>query len=242
MSSFAALACAQPSSPNANGVSMGHVHLIVKNVQASKQLWLKLLGAAPASHAWLDGVSMPGMYVWFRQGEPVGGTEGSTIRDLGLRVRDLNAVLERATRANLYSRGTSRKSAYLLAPENVMLELTEHSQMASDVAADHIHLIVTDLVSARQWYTQRFGSPIPGSRLDFIQSDNPMAPTKGRAVDHIGFEVDNPQTYLERLEAVGVKFEIAVRDTPGLKLTPAFLVDPWGTRIELTERPGQNEP
>ena len=91
------------------------------------------------------------MYVWFQQAAPAGGADGSTIRDLGLRVRDLNEVLERAARANLYSRGTSRESGYLMAPENVMLELTEDSLMTCDVAADHIHLIVTDLVAARRW-------------------------------------------------------------------------------------------
>jgi extradiol dioxygenase family protein len=219
---------------------MGHVHLIVKDAQASKQLWLKLLGTAPASDTSLDGVSMPGMYVWFHQAAPTGGTDGSTIRDLGLRVRDLNAVLERAARANLYSRGTSRKSAYLLAPEKVMLELTEDSQMTSDVAADHIHLIVTDLVSARKWYATRFGNPIPGTRLDFIQSDNPMAPTKGRSVDHIGFEVNNLQTYLVGHEVAETNFEIALKGLPGFRPKPTFLVDPWGTRIELTERSEHN--
>lgn len=206
MSAFALSVSAQPLSPNTKGVSMGHVHLIVKDLQASQQLWSKLLGAAPPRHAYLHGVSMPGMYVWFQQAEPAGGTDGSTIRDLGVRVRDLRAVLERAARAKLYSRGTSRHSAHLLVPENVMLELTEDSQMTTDVAADHIHLIVTDLVSARRWYAKRFGSPIPGTRLDFIQSEHSMAPTRGRSVDHIGFEVDDPQSYLEGIEGAVTKF------------------------------------
>ena len=221
---------------------MGHVHLIVKDAQASKQLWLKLLGTAPASDTSLDGVSMPGMYVWFHQAAPTGGTDGSTIRDLGVRVRDLQAVLERAARAGFYCRSTSRHSAYILAPENVMLELTEDPRMTSDAAADHIHLFVTDLVAARQWYTTRFGNPIPGTRLDFIQSDDPMAPTKGRSVDHIGFEVDNLRTYLDGLEAAGTMFEIGMQGVPGRRPKQVFLVDPWGTRIELTERPGYSSP
>jgi hypothetical protein len=79
---------------------MGHIHLIVQDVQATKQLWSKLLGTAPARIASLDGVSMPGMYVWFQQAAPSAAMNGSTIRDLGLRVRDLHAVLERAHRPN----------------------------------------------------------------------------------------------------------------------------------------------
>jgi catechol 2,3-dioxygenase-like lactoylglutathione lyase family enzyme len=209
---------------------MGHVHLIVKDLRASKQLWLKVLGATPASHASLDGVCMPGMYVWFKKVEPAGGTDGSTIRDLGLRVSNLGAVLLRAVRAGLHCRGTSRSSAHLIVPENVLLELTEDSQMSSDVAADHIHLIVRDVMTARQWYEKRFGGSIPGIRLDFIQSD-----TRERVVDHIGFEVASLQAYTKGLESAGTRFEIEPQDVPDLKLKLAFLVDPWGTRIELTE-------
>jgi extradiol dioxygenase family protein len=239
---MAATVWAQPLPPNTKGVSMGHIHLIVQDVPATKQLWSKLLGTAPARIASLDGVSMPGMYVWFQQAAPSAAMDGSTIRDLGLRVRDLHAVLERATQAKLYCRGTSRTSAYVLAPGDVMLELTEDSLMTTDVAADHIHLIVTNLVAARRWYGQRFGNVIPGIRLEFIQSDNPMAPTKGRAVDHIGFEVSNPQAYLDGREVAGTGFEIGQKSLPGLESKPVFLVDPWGTRIELTERPEHNWP
>ena len=69
------------------------------------------------------------------------------------------------------------------------------SLMTTDVAADHIHLMVTNLASARRLYGQRFGNVIPGIRLEFIQLENPIVPTKGPAVD------------------------------------------PWGTRIELTDWP-----
>ena len=88
----------------------------------------------------------------------------------------------------------------------------------------------------------RFGNPIPGTRLDFIQSDNPMAPTKGRSVNHIGFEVDNLQTHLVGGEVAGPNFEIALKGLQGLRPKPVFLVDPWGTRIELTEQREHNSP
>jgi catechol 2,3-dioxygenase-like lactoylglutathione lyase family enzyme len=48
--------------------------------------------------------------------------------------------------------------------------------------------------------------------------------------------VKNLEAFCKKLEADGVKLEIPYREMPqlgGLKL--AFLVDPEGTRIELTE-------
>jgi catechol-2,3-dioxygenase len=231
----AGFACAQLSAPNARGVSMGHVHFAVKDPAAFKQFWVKVLGAAPARHETLDGVRVAGMYVWIKQGEPTGGTDGSSIRDLGLRVRNLETVLTRAVAAGLHCRRSARASAQLTAPENVLLELTEDPQIATDVAADHIHLVVQDAMAARAWYAKQFGDPIPGIRLYFIQSDTPMAPTKGRALDHIGFEVENLAAFSRSLEAAGTPFEVPLKDAPDLKLKLAFLVDPWGTRIELTE-------
>jgi hypothetical protein len=64
----------------------------------------------------------------------------------------------------------------------------------------------------------------------------PMAATKGRALDHIGFEVKNLEQFCKDLEAQGVKFDRPyqrVATSPGLAV--AFFTDPWGTYIELTE-------
>ena len=62
-----------------------------------------------------------------------------------------------------------------------------------------------------------------------------MAPTKGRALDHIGFEVKDLEAFCKKLEAAGVKLDMPYRNIPALSLSIAFLTDPWGTNIELTE-------
>ena len=71
--------------------------------------------------------------------------------------------------------------------------------------------------------------------MDFSEVPTAQAPTKGRSFDHIGFEVKNLEAFCKKLEADGVKFEMPYRDMPALGLKIAFLVDPEGTRIELTE-------
>jgi catechol 2,3-dioxygenase-like lactoylglutathione lyase family enzyme len=76
---------------------------------------------------------------------------------------------------------------------------------------------------------------LPGVNLTFSLAPGPVAPTKGRALDHIGFEVKDLEAFCKKLEAAGVKFDVTYRKIPALGLSLAFLTDPWGTYIELTE-------
>ena len=59
--------------------------------------------------------------------------------------------------------------------------------------------------------------------------------TKGRALDHIGFEVQNLEAFTKQLEEMGIPFDLPYTAIPTLDLGIAFLTDPWGTYIELTE-------
>ena len=98
----------------------------------------------------------------------------------------------------------------------------------------------------RAWYAKWFdaipgtrskfkAADLPGVNLTWNPADKPTIPTKGRFVDHIGFEVRNLEAFCKKLEAGGIKLDTPVTKVPGLGLTVAFLTDPWGTRIELTE-------
>ena len=60
-----------------------------------------------------------------------------------------------------------------------------------------------------------------------IEADDPL--------DHIGFEVNNLEAFVSSLEAKGIRIEAPIRQVPNTKLKVAFLTDPWGTSIELTE-------
>jgi hypothetical protein len=60
-------------------------------------------------------------------------------------------------------------------------------------------------------------------------------PTKGRALDHIGFELKNLDAFCKELEAKGVKFDQPYSKTRHRSFASAELTDPWGTSIELTE-------
>jgi catechol 2,3-dioxygenase-like lactoylglutathione lyase family enzyme len=115
------------------------------------------------------------------------------------------------------------------------------------IIAHHVHLNVpADQVSAaKEWYAKHFGGvrgkrwrydavDLPGININISGVDVSQAPTRGRMLDHIGFEVKDLEAFCEKLEAAGIKFDRPYGTLPsGFGL--AFLTDPWGTYIELTE-------
>jgi len=115
------------------------------------------------------------------------------------------------------------------------------------IIAHHIHLNVPpdQVAAAKEWYATHFGGvrgkrwrydavDLPGININISGVDNAQAPTRGRMLDHIGFEVTNLEAFCKELEAAGIKFDRPYGKLPsGFGL--AFLTDPWGTYIELTE-------
>jgi catechol 2,3-dioxygenase-like lactoylglutathione lyase family enzyme len=63
----------------------------------------------------------------------------------------------------------------------------------------------------------------------------PSAPTKGRALDHIGFEVKGLDAFCKNLQAKGVKFDQPFSKSRHKSFASAEFTDPWGVSIELTE-------
>ena len=51
--------------------------------------------------------------------------------------------------------------------------------------------------------------------------------TKGRSLDHIGFDVKDLDAFAKKLEALGISFDVASRQIPDSKTRVACLTDPW---------------
>ena len=115
------------------------------------------------------------------------------------------------------------------------------------IAFHHIHLYVPEGadVAAKAWYVRMFGG-VPGKRSNYQAADFPginmnfsgqatvQAPTRGRMLDHIGFEIRGLEAFSRQLEARGVKLDVPYAKGPN-GVASVFLTDPWGTSIELTE-------
>jgi len=89
---------AQLAPTNERGVTMGHWHSIVLDVEASKKFWM-LFGAEPIT---IDGTAvmkLPGILIFLTQGTSTGSTMGTSLNHVGLRVsngKDLKDRLKAA--------------------------------------------------------------------------------------------------------------------------------------------------
>jgi predicted enzyme related to lactoylglutathione lyase len=138
--------------------------------------------------------------------------------------------------------------AYAMAPDETKVELVEMKAQAVPIASHHLHFFGMNK-EMQAWYMQTFGAStlasanpaafisasLPGLTMNFSPSQTPVAGTQGRAIDHIGFEVKNLEAFTKKLEAQGIKLASPYRSVPALGISIAFITDPWGTYIELTE-------
>jgi catechol 2,3-dioxygenase-like lactoylglutathione lyase family enzyme len=236
---------AQLAAPGDSGVAMGHLHLNSKDPEGQARFWIDVLGAKRAKLGNLDVFKLPGVLVMLKASDPSGPSEGTVVNHVGVKVRDLAGALARAESAKVEIASRNAKQAMLVAPGGLRVELTEDPAGAA-VENHHIHFYATDVEKMRQWYVDTFGArpgkrgkfeaaDLPGVNLSFTPVDSAPAGTKGRALDHIGFEVRGLEAFVKKLEASGIKFDVAYRRIPALNLAVAFFTDPWGTYIELTE-------
>jgi catechol 2,3-dioxygenase-like lactoylglutathione lyase family enzyme len=245
-------AFAQLAPPNDAGVSMGHVHLNVNDVEVQKKLWVEHFGAVPVRKEGFAGVRLPGMLILFDQQAPTGGSEGTVLDHFGLKVQNLAEVLQRWRAAGYQVqrefKGTEGfPNAYLIGPDHVKIELQEDTDLPVQSIGYHLHYILADHVKLRDWYAETFSlvsrkrgdhdtADVPGMNLTFSTSKTPPTlGTKGRTVDHVGFEVRSLQAFCKKLEARGVKLDVPYKKIPSRGLAVAFLTDPSGVSIELTE-------
>jgi catechol 2,3-dioxygenase-like lactoylglutathione lyase family enzyme len=109
-----------------------------------------------------------------------------------------------------------------------------------------VHWAAADGAAMQAWYVEHFGAvagtrinqpaaDLPGVNLTFAPDANALVPTRGRSLDHIGFEVRNLEAFVRELEAKGVRMDRGYTQIPALGIAVAFLTDPWGTYVELTE-------
>ncbi|HXD74778.1 MAG TPA: VOC family protein [Vicinamibacterales bacterium] len=147
--------------------------------------------------------------------------------------------------------------AYFIGPDGAKIELvTSADKDAPPIVAHHIHFINKQYVAMQRWYMNAFdatlraggtdffaGADLPGVgySLNFFRWEGDQTiehvPTRGRVVDHVGFEVKNLEDFCRKLEAKGIKLTRPyTKKTAAMNgIATAMMVDPWGVSIELTE-------
>ncbi len=211
-----------------------------------------------------DIVKFPGVLVFFRAQKPTGGTIGTTVNHIGFSVPDLRATVDKVKAAGYTMITRSEVAAtqevkddiaataggggiaFVMGPDDVKVELVQVRTQTLPIALHHVHFFGQQNAEMRAWYEKIFGgkprqggaflvADLPGVALNFTQSPQATVGTSGRAMDHIGFEVKGLEAFTKGLEAQGIKLTVPYRSVPALNLSIAFVNDPWGTSIELTE-------
>lgn len=211
-----------------------------------------------------DIVKFPGVLVFFRAQKPTGGTKGTTVNHIGFGVPNLRATVDKVKAAgyamitrtevaatqevkdDIATTAAGTSIAFVMGPDDVKVELVEMKAQTLPIVLHHVHFFGQQNAEMRAWYEKTFGATprqgggflvadLPGVALNFTQSPDATVGTSGRAMDHIGFEVKGLEAFTKNLEAQGIKLTVPYRSVPALNLSIAFINDPWGTSIELTE-------
>jgi predicted enzyme related to lactoylglutathione lyase len=216
----------------------------------------------------VEVIKIPNALIFMRNQKPTGPTKGTTLDHVGFSVPNLRATLDRM-KANGYKIITAAEAApnvvvkddigvvagspitgiaYVLAPDDVKVEVLEVKSQTVPVLSHHLHFAGPQK-EMQAWYMKIFGAAerpagnpapfvsagLPGLTMNFTPDTKTLAGTSGRALDHIGFEVKGLEAFTKNLEAQGIKMNVPYRQVPALGIAIAFITDPWGTYIELTE-------
>jgi catechol 2,3-dioxygenase-like lactoylglutathione lyase family enzyme len=248
-----------------NTVAMGHHHLLAKDVEASARFWLSLGGERTSlgSNTVIKFPNVLVFLREGEPSGGSAGTVvdhiGLQFRELRSLVKRMRAdgvpvITEEVVGGTFevdedglaFNDGADAYLAFVSAPSGAKVELYENTKLDSAVANHHIHFYTNEVDTMKAWYVTNLGAA-PGQRsgmeaadvggvnLTFSPSDSRRAGTKGRSLDHIGFEVDGLEALCRKLEADGIAFDRPYEKIESLGVAVAFFTDPWGTYVELTE-------
>jgi catechol 2,3-dioxygenase-like lactoylglutathione lyase family enzyme len=196
------------------------------------------------------------MLIALAQQPPTGPSQGTVMDHFGFKVRSMPAMLAALRAAGYavqreFTGAEGFPNAYVLGPDGLRIEMQEDTTLSSTTIPNHIHFWTPEFVGLLDWYADTF-SLTKRSRgsitttadagtvnLSFQTSQDPVVGTKGRVIDHIGFEVRDLAAFCKRLEAKGITFDVPFREVPAIGLKVAFFTDPAGVYIELTEGYGR---
>jgi catechol 2,3-dioxygenase-like lactoylglutathione lyase family enzyme len=245
-------ALAQPAPFNDTGVTMGHWHIISKDVEANKKLFLGMGGKLlmPGGNPLM---MFPGVYINLNLGTETGngGSQGSVVNHVGFIVDNVQLRVAQWKAAGvpvLPGNNNRLDQAFVETPDGVRIEILEDKTQSVPIRNEHVHFFLpeNEIPKAQAWYAKTFGGKIgtrnnapvvdlPGVQLRFAKADTAQARTRSRILDHIGFDVKDHAAFVKKIEAEGIKLDEPVRKSPaGSVIT--YITDPWGTRIEIIER------
>ena len=199
-----------------------------RDLETGQKFWA-MLGGTPIQNGALQLIQFPGTFVMLRKAEPSGGTVGSTVEHFGFHVKNLNESLAQWQAAPVWQAAgvkwapTNATQGFLTGPDDVRIEVIQNTAIDTPIRFHHVHFFTASAVETQAWYAKMFGAApgkrasfdaadLPGVNLTFSKAETPVVGTRGRSLDHIGFEVRNLEQFIKKLEASGIKMDRAVHE------------------------------
>ena len=253
-----------------NALVYAHHHLNVPSIPDAKKFWVDTLGGTAVKAGPLEMVKFLNVIIVFTQRAPTGGSKGTTVNHVGFYVPSVRQAIDKVRAAGFpvitsgevgpkqavkddvaFIESTKTNIGYVMAPGDVKVEFVENPSQTVPIANHHVHFATDKIEAMKEWYVKTFAAKpgmrgafqaadLPGVNLTFSGTTEPVVGTRGRGLDHIGFEVKNLEAFCKQLEAAGVKFDRPYTFIPQIGFAIAFFTDPFGTYIELTE--GMDDP
>ena len=249
---FAALFLALSPASFAEGMPYDHMHLIATNPAEAVEWYAKYMdGETIGSDNRLRfGTTL---VIFFEREPGFEGSDGSSVDHIGFSFHDLNAKMSEFREAGIKVLAEAKevpgkfKYGFIEDPWGTKIEVMEDHET---IGFHHIHLKGPEPAKLLDWYQNAFGGERTKYKgmLDALNyggvwllaqnAPEPMAATKGRAIDHLGWGVKDMDADAKTLKEKGVTFTMEPRPfNPEIAIAIAFVEAPGGVRIELVQRP-----
>ena len=240
-----------------------HVHITTSSPAKGVEWYSEYMECEPLADR-DDAANCDGVEVVFVPQATTGGSQGTGINHIGFSFPDLEAKMAELEAVGVRGSGVRLqrnedgsiirdipglfKIAFIFDPWGTRIELVEDDEY---LGFHHIHLSATNPEETLTWYRDVMGGEPASMRgmLDGLLFDDVWllamqhpegaapASTQGRAVDHIGFLVENLDTAGADMRQRGVSFtqDPLVPENARTSARQAYLVGPDNVRVEVVE-------
>ncbi len=231
-----------------------HVHLLAPDTKAAAQWYAKHMEGEVAEVAGgaYDAAVFGKTKIIFKKADAgFAPTDGSSVDHIGWSFKDLDAKMKEFEAAGIKILAPARplgkiKFGFIVDPNGVKIEVMQDPEL---YGFHHVHAYVPDPDATVNWFISAFGGEATkyGGMLPAVKNEafwiimlkTPKAKerTEGRAVDHIGWTVEDVAKETEVIKTKGAKVLQEPQPFGNMGAKVAFIEEPNGIKIELLQLP-----